>query len=153
MIHSPLCDNQQNAHKQEKCLTDLQRCPSLGLNNDPTTSRTYLNDQHVCYHQAKVWQVPLDHQKEYCLGKNFERCPIFLFAEPEIPPEQEAEPPAKKIARQPIKLTYPFSLAQSITLFMGLAMVAITVWTLFSAPPPLPGTTPLVNRSSVDHPE
>jgi len=55
----------------------LKNCPFLGLDEDPQTSIDFASDRNYCYRTEKPTPILLEHQKKYCLAKNYPTCPVF----------------------------------------------------------------------------
>ncbi len=113
-------------------MSEVKRCPSLGLKDDQTTCRTFANDDHYCYHQAKSWAVPEGHQKEYCLSGNHIRCPIFLTGKRMYPQKSISKPSETLIIQDSTRRSSKLSMSQSISVFTVLAMLVFTTWLVFA---------------------
>jgi LysM repeat protein len=56
---------------------DSNLCPFLGFLDDPETAIAYASKMNCCNHARPVVPIALDHQRRFCLGKNFVECPIY----------------------------------------------------------------------------
>ena len=59
----------------------LERCPHLGLHDDPDTSLAYPSIWNCCYRAAPSTSVLVSHQAETCLRPSYIHCPVYLARE------------------------------------------------------------------------
>lgn len=53
------------------------RCPLLGLVDDPDTAFAFSTDANHCHNTVPPASVRLSHQQEYCLSADYVSCPLF----------------------------------------------------------------------------
>jgi len=142
-------------------LPSVGRCPSLGLDDDPSTCMTFATESHRCYRLTKSQTIPLDHQNLYCLNENHIRCPIYLRGQRLFPSAVKGQ--ANQVSRsRPKNKRLSSSIAikwvAGIVLLLALAFGS---WWLFShtdiftrPDPPVqafgslpPGITPTLTRT------
>ena len=73
-------------------------CPFLGLKDDSQTSLAFPSNLNYCHHCKPIACVDLDYQKNCCLTKDYEVCPVFLQAPTTALPEylRNVKPAKKK---------------------------------------------------------
>lgn len=54
-----------------------ERCPLLGLPDDPETAFAYSTDANHCHKSIPPASVRLNHQQKYCLSANYVSCSLF----------------------------------------------------------------------------
>lgn len=54
-----------------------QRCPYLGLRDDPYTWYAFSSADNTCHRPGKPLTIPLDHQYSACLTDEHSACPVF----------------------------------------------------------------------------
>ncbi|MGD9934389.1 MAG: LysM peptidoglycan-binding domain-containing protein [Dehalococcoidia bacterium] len=52
-------------------------CPHIGLLDDADSHATYATDEHRCYRLDRPTRIAPNHQERYCLGSQYNTCPIF----------------------------------------------------------------------------
>ena len=62
-------------------LPAMERCPYLGLHDDPRTSLAYPSVWNYCYHAKPPSSISMPHQVAACLCPDYVRCPVYLAAE------------------------------------------------------------------------
>jgi hypothetical protein len=55
-----------------------ERCPFLGLADDPATALGFPDNRNLCYRHDPAVPLTQDRQAEYCLSGKHETCSIFL---------------------------------------------------------------------------
>lgn len=53
------------------------RCPLLGLVDDPDTAFAFSTDANHCHNTVPPASVRLNHQQKYCLSADYVSCPLF----------------------------------------------------------------------------
>lgn len=54
------------------------RCPHLGLSDDSDTCISYPSDWNLCYKARSATAPRLEHQRAFCLSKEYTGCPVYL---------------------------------------------------------------------------
>jgi hypothetical protein len=52
-------------------------CPYLGVHDDPETSIGYPSEHNYCHCSATIDPISLGHQQTFCLGTDYQGCPIL----------------------------------------------------------------------------
>ncbi|MFZ1769440.1 MAG: hypothetical protein WAU00_09595, partial [Caldilinea sp.] len=55
----------------------LMVCPHLGLDDDPTLTRTAATRSHRCYAHTLRLAPDVDHQSDFCFSNAFAQCPYY----------------------------------------------------------------------------
>lgn len=58
------------------------KCPYLGLAQDPETSLSYMSSWNVCYHARPVASPNLDYQQSFCFSGQHSYCPVYARSTP-----------------------------------------------------------------------
>lgn len=59
-------------------VAEVQRCPYLGLHDDPSTALAYPSSWNYCYHATPAAPVAASHQAEVCLCPLHGNCVVYL---------------------------------------------------------------------------
>jgi LysM repeat protein len=54
------------------------RCPHLGLHNDPDTALAFPSERNCCHHADPVEPINFEHQSSHCFTAAHAHCPVFL---------------------------------------------------------------------------
>jgi len=109
----------------------LERCPHLGLHDDPDTSLAYPSIWNCCYRAAPSASVLVSHQADTCLRPAYIHCPVYLAQGPTaLPFRLRGGVRAKARKRAPAgwlkRAILFFLLATSVTLVVFLGRSALT---------------------------
>lgn len=75
----------------------LERCPHLGLHDDPRTALAYPSMWNYCYRAKQPGSVNLLHQGEVCLSTAFIHCPVYAAKQQiSLPPHLHGSPQTNK---------------------------------------------------------
>ncbi len=72
-----------------------ESCPYLGLRYDQATYSNFPSIHNVCYHAQPISTPAYSHQREFCLTKNFSKCPFYSAPEGSKFPQELQHVPDK----------------------------------------------------------
>lgn len=67
-----------------------QRCPCLGLMDDPDTAHAFASPLNRCYRGKTLISISTTQQESYCLTTEYSRCPVFRW-NGAMPPRDEPQ--------------------------------------------------------------
>jgi len=109
-----------------------EKCPFLGLDDDPGTSAIYPTGRNRCYRFPKSRSIALDQQSSFCLSSNYPSCPIYQSQQPgqlalPVLPDQPDPPPSSSILKNPF--FWPVTIIfVAFLAIIGLFFYARSIW-------------------------
>lgn len=77
-----------------------KRCHNLGLRDDPETALGFPSSWNCCHHAKPVSPPNLEHQRNFCLTREFANCPVYSAEQKRsLPKELRIAEPATRLKK------------------------------------------------------
>ena len=124
-------------------------CPYLGLEEDPATHTAYPSLRNFCHRSRPNERVDLSHQKSFCFGRHYQRCPVYQEEEGQarLPRELRAHTRQKGPGRW-ARIAFAVGLLAGVVFISGRMGYGFPLQALFSPPTPTPVVATLRSRAT-----